>query len=1106
MDPLSSLSAAASILSVIQFSGGLLKTVREICRSSTGLSVENTNIELSCLQLRQKAESLAQFAKGNLQSFSGEDGEDLIRIADKCVNASRQILQSLDRVRAGEAKIESGLVPNASQGDDGEGLEAGPGQKFQDAQRRRLRVFRKAIKAAWTEDETAKAARTMSDLSRELELHILTILQKGQVTSSVLADHRYEALRNANKELVRTILENRTVFLEETRSRIDRICEAHESSLLRILSKLTERIPTDREIDAEVHRSILGSLRFPAMCQRYEEVNPAYHSTFEWIFRSELDTVDGSSFPEWLRSGHGLYWINGKPASGKSTLMRYIIDSGRAHELLRVWSTGHDLSVFTFFFWSGGTAEQRSLRGIFQSILYQFLAERPEHTKVIFPDEYDRHYRRVARREEQRWTPATGWSMKDLRIGFEKLVASVADSDNRLCLFIDGLDEYEGNHTEIARFFSRVVSREHVKICVSSRPWLEFGKVFGECPSLKLQDLTKGDIEIYVGSRLAANESFAALSQEAPEEAKNLINRIVKLANGVFLWVKLVLNSLIKGLDRDDDLDDLSKQLKCLPRGLNDLYTHILKTIESPLYLEEAAMYFEVLRTARHSQDLAGVAQMGEDDECAGGVMSLAAFALADGKNLKRLSRETSWTTPRHDLMLLLCRQTESRLKSRCMGLIEVSEGRGNTTQHSAVSYIHRTLIDFLGKSWVRELMSDAIKDRSFSPNLNLARSCLFHVRFTLPDAARDPGIGVWRLIQLCMVYMSLVTDARFTGDVVSLVDQLDSTMSSHCGRYDSSGFHWTTERVLHGNTTDQAEREYGTLSPFCIKQGLCLYVESALNRGGLAQITVQGTRPLLDCAVRSLIADSGPTRVSYQNHIRICKALLNHGAAPNQTYQLRSPWQLVLSHIIRRNSLPSDPNATRTATHDQQSSFWLDIVLAFIERGADLNATVPNPTAHTNMSVDAISIFRSAFVSSNSPHLPSTALLEQFLARHEVAPRWLPPSPSTRPPQSLSLPILSLKQSWIEMEHAHDALRRLKASPTSFLTVQRSISTATTAVSTNEAHQLVEGCYLTKVDGYDAFSETLNILQRVIRDTERDTPSERVLAWWGIPAWWCFG
>ena len=66
MDPLASISTAANILGVIQFGGGLLKTVREIHQSTNGLSAENTNIELTCLQLRKQAEDLSKFAKENI--------------------------------------------------------------------------------------------------------------------------------------------------------------------------------------------------------------------------------------------------------------------------------------------------------------------------------------------------------------------------------------------------------------------------------------------------------------------------------------------------------------------------------------------------------------------------------------------------------------------------------------------------------------------------------------------------------------------------------------------------------------------------------------------------------------------------------------------------------------------------------------------------------------------------------------------------------------------------------------------------------------------------------------------------------------------------------
>lgn len=39
-----------------------------------------------------------------------------------------------------------------------------------------------------------------------------------------------------------------------------------------------------------------------------------------------------------------------------------------------------------------------------------------------------------------------------------------------LCLFIDGLDEYEGFHEDIVRLFQNAVESSHVEICLSSRP------------------------------------------------------------------------------------------------------------------------------------------------------------------------------------------------------------------------------------------------------------------------------------------------------------------------------------------------------------------------------------------------------------------------------------------------------------------------------------------------------------------------------------------------------------------------------------------------------------------------------------------------------------
>jgi len=310
-----------------------------------------------------------------------------------------------------------------------------------------------------------------------------TRVRKVQVTSSLLADYRYQALQKSNQDLIHTILENRDVFMEEIRSRVDILQKRTESSLLDAVARINERIPSNQEIEVTVQRSILDSLYFPTITQRYEEVAEAHRSTFEWIFTANQQPgANWSDFPEWLQSGNGLYWLSGKAASGKSTLMRYILDSGKAYKSLREWASGHDLDIFTFFFWNSGTIEQRSLLGIFRSILHQNLSKYPEQINLILPREYDLVYRRQAFRQD---VPDIRWTTAILQSAFEKLIELA--TPRRLCLFIDGLDEYEGDHTAIARLLTKIGEHEHVKICISSRPLLQFEKVFTLCPTLRLQ-------------------------------------------------------------------------------------------------------------------------------------------------------------------------------------------------------------------------------------------------------------------------------------------------------------------------------------------------------------------------------------------------------------------------------------------------------------------------------------------------------------------------------------------------------------------------------------------------------------------------------------------
>lgn len=77
---------------------------------------------------------------------------------------------------------------------------------------------------------------------------------------------------------------------------------------------------------------------------------------------------------DWLQGGSGLFWIYGKPGSGKSTLMKLIFQSNSTQKLIHTW-LGSALEIFAgFFFHYRGSAVQKSIEGVLRSLAVQILA------------------------------------------------------------------------------------------------------------------------------------------------------------------------------------------------------------------------------------------------------------------------------------------------------------------------------------------------------------------------------------------------------------------------------------------------------------------------------------------------------------------------------------------------------------------------------------------------------------------------------------------------------------------------------------------------------------------------------------------------------------
>ncbi|RSL68627.1 hypothetical protein CEP54_002728 [Fusarium duplospermum] len=226
--------------------------------------------------------------------------------------------------------------------------------------------------------------------------------------------------------------------------------------------------------------------------------------------------------------------------------------------------------------------------GLLRTLLYQIVAQRPEILPNLIPKQWESCCLFGQRPEH--------WSMQDLR-GMLFQAAKLVTHDTKICLFVDGLDEFDGTHDELISLIKSLIGDiRNVKVCVASRPWNVFRDAFGQAPNLRLEDLTFDDIKSFVKSKFEADPVFLNLGRRYPVFANQLMNNIVVKASGVFLWVDLVVASLLDGIRLGDRIEDLQRRLDDLPTELENLYEKILHSLDN-FYLGHAAQYFTLVES-----------------------------------------------------------------------------------------------------------------------------------------------------------------------------------------------------------------------------------------------------------------------------------------------------------------------------------------------------------------------------------------------------------------------------------------------------------------------------------------------------------------------------
>lgn len=244
----------------------------------------------------------------------------------------------------------------------------------------------------------------------------------------------------------------------------------------------------------------LASLQYDEMIDRESRISTAHESTFLWVFRDsnvqkdQRPAMKWSNLREWLETENRLYWITGKAGSGKSTLMKFLCSStaqqSRCRPYLRKWAGTSKLLVASFYFWNSGTNLQMTQAGLLRTLLYQIVAQRPQILPSLVPKQWE-SFCLFGQRPEH-------WSTQDLR-GMLFQAVEFLTNDTKICLFVDGLDEFDGSHDELISLIRSLIGDSgNVKVCVASRPWIVFRDAFGQAPNLRLEDLSFFDIKNFV--------------------------------------------------------------------------------------------------------------------------------------------------------------------------------------------------------------------------------------------------------------------------------------------------------------------------------------------------------------------------------------------------------------------------------------------------------------------------------------------------------------------------------------------------------------------------------------------------------------------------------
>ncbi|KAL6695705.1 hypothetical protein J3F84DRAFT_408721 [Trichoderma pleuroticola] len=294
----------------------------------------------------------------------------------------------------------------------------------------------------------------------------------------------------------------------------------------------------------------MKSLAFPEMNAGFDNAHTAEH-TCEWLFRHH-------NWIEWDDGNQNLLWINGKPGTGKSTLLKYLLTT-----LREVSNAGTGDVYLSFFFSHYGVELQRTPFGFYRSLLYQILQQIPD----VLPDLIST----FEQRREESGEPGESWQwhteelQKFLQSALLKLLKT-----RPVWLFIDSLDacgqENAANLTQEFKSLVQILSGsfKRFRVCLTCRTHLNLdpNSVLQIC----LENENQGDLLRFIQAEFSTSPMLSSSDIE---------NFIIENVRGVFTLARLLVKQVLE-LDQEGTKLHAIKEEMVSISPILQLYHHLL--------------------------------------------------------------------------------------------------------------------------------------------------------------------------------------------------------------------------------------------------------------------------------------------------------------------------------------------------------------------------------------------------------------------------------------------------------------------------------------------------------------------------------------------------